>query len=154
MTLSLRASLLIFGLGAAFGLPTARADMPQPGVAQAGVVLAQGSPEGAQGLARRIERLLPAMLNSLAAARREGEPALIRCFDRAVAELHSLGRQVTYHAERGARAQEASERQRHQRALLYLAQRVDQLSHSGESCFTDGVWLPPGTTQVEMVFAP
>jgi hypothetical protein len=154
VTLSLRASLLICGLGSVLGLSAAaRADVPQAQVAPATAAARQGGPD-AQGLARRIERLLPAMLSSLAAARRHGEPSLVRCFDRAVSGLHSLSKQVTYHAERGARAREASERDRHQRALLYLAQRVDELAHSGETCFTDGVLLPPGQTQVEVVIAP
>jgi hypothetical protein len=127
--------------------------MAQARTSRANLAAPHAAPD-AQGLARRIERLLPAMLSSLAAARREGEPTLVRCFDRAVSELHSLRRQVTYHAERGARAREATDRERHQRALLYLAQRVDELAHSGETCFTDGVLLPPGETQVEVVIAP
>ena len=107
-----------------------------------------------QGLSRRIERLLPVLMSSLAAARREREDALIRCFDRAVSELHGLRRQVAYHADRRERAPQPGERERHQRALTFLAQRVDELAHSGETCFTGGVLLSPGTTRVDVVFAP
>ena len=107
-----------------------------------------------QGLSHRIEKLLPVLMSSLAAARREREDPLIRCFDRAVSELHGLRRQVAYHAERQLRAPEASERERHQRALTFLAQRVEELAHSGETCFTGGVLLSPGKTRVEVVFIP
>lgn len=109
---------------------------------------------GSQGLSRRIERLLPVLMSSLAAARREREAPLIRCFDRAVSELHGLRRQVAYHAERRERAAEPRERERHQRALTFLAQRVEELARSGETCFTGGVWLSSGETRVDVVFVP
>jgi hypothetical protein len=147
VTLSLRACLIIVCLGSAAAGAPGLAQLPAAAEPRA-------AGDAAQGLSRRIERLLPAMLNSLAAARREREPAMIRCFDRAVSELHSLARQVTYHLERRASASLPTERERHQRALVFLAQRVDELAHSGESCFTDGVWLASGETRVEVVFAP
>lgn len=149
MTLSLRASLIIVCLGSGVVAP-ALAQLPP--ISGASGQRAPSDP--GQGLSRRIEKLLPAMLHSLAEARREQEPALVRCFDRAVSELHSLARQVNYHVDRRASASVPSERERHQRALTFLSQRVEELAHSGETCFTDGVWLPPGQTRVEVVFAP
>lgn len=157
MTLSLRAWCVIFGLGCSAPTGRVAADAAQAVPAAAsleGGAASAASVDAATGLSRRIERLLPVLMSSLAAARREHEAALIRCFDRAVAELHGLRRQVAYHSERQARATEASERGRHGRALKFLAQRVDELAHSGESCFTDGVWLASGETRVDVVFAP
>lgn len=110
--------------------------------------------ETASQLQRRIQRLLPALMSSLAAARREGDPTLIRCFDQAVSALHSLDRQVSYHADRKAQATQSTERARHEKALVFLRERVDELAHSGESCFTEGAWVPPGATYVEVTIAP
>ncbi|HEX6244449.1 MAG TPA: hypothetical protein VFZ61_26205 [Polyangiales bacterium] len=156
MTLSLRASAVICGL-IIHAAPT-RAEPAVHAVPRAGAVAmpAEGgaAQAGSQGLPRRIERLLPVLMNSLAAARREREDALIRCFDRAVSELHGLRRQAAYHADRSERAVEPGARDRHQRALTFLAQRVEELAHSGETCFTGGVVLSPGTTRVDVVFSP
>jgi hypothetical protein len=161
VTLSLRAWLVFFWLGCAVPAAPVWAEAPAAGTAPdsraadaAARSLDAGAQEAVQTLSRRIERLLPVLMSSLAAARREREGELVRCFDRAVSELHSLRRQLAYHAQRRALANEPSERARHSRALTVLAQRVDELAHSGESCFTDGVWLPPGKTRVDVVFAP
>jgi hypothetical protein len=154
--------MVILGFGCAAPAAPLRADAPAEAAQEAGrAPLEAGSDlpntasgDASQALAYRIERLLPVLMSSLAAARRERERELVRCFDRAVSELHGLRRQVAYHAERHLRAPEPSERDRHQRALSFLAQRVEELAHSGETCFTDGVLLPPGKTRVDVVFAP
>jgi hypothetical protein len=101
-------------------------------------------------LSRRIERLLPVLMGSLSEVRRVREPALIRCFDRAVSALHGVGRQLRYHAERWESEPSATERTRHARALLLLDARVQELSLSTELCFTDGIALAPGETHVSV----
>lgn len=102
-------------------------------------------------LTRRVERLLPVVMASLAAARRERDPLLIRCFDRTVSALHGTGRQLRYHAERWENEASDGERKRHALALRVLSARVDELARMPELCFTDGLRLSPGETYVEVV---
>jgi hypothetical protein len=102
-------------------------------------------------LERRIDRLLPSLLTSLWAVRREREPALVRCFDRAVSELNSVARQVAYHADR---LEDVRERVRHQKALLLLNTRVEDLARTRVDCFTDGAVVAAGKTSVEVVYVP
>ena len=122
-------------------------------LAQQGALSAQGagSEAWAEALERRIDGLLPVLLRSLAAARREHDPALVRCFDRAVSGLNSVQRQVSYHADLRFEARAESERARHTRALLVLSERAEELGRSVESCFTDGVPVKHGQTVVEVV---
>jgi hypothetical protein len=141
--LSSRAGLLILGVSLAFSAP-AHAD-------QAKATSAQVDYDWVDALERRIGKLLPSLLGSLSAARREREPALVRCFDRAVSELHSVERQVSYHADRLELTDRAT-LARHRRALLLLQTRVDELSRSGVSCFTDGTVSRPGETHVEVLY--
>jgi hypothetical protein len=101
-------------------------------------------------LSRRLSRLVPVVMASLAAARRARDPKLIRCFDRTVSALHGTGRQLRYHAERWENEASASERKRHANALRLLSARVDELAHMPELCFTDGVRMQPGETYVEV----
>lgn len=108
------------------------------------------SDEWADALERRIERLLPPLLGSLAAVRRQHDAGLVRCFDRAVAGLNSLQRQVSYHADLRYEAASAAERVRHTRALALLAARAEELGRSVETCFTDGVPVKRGETVVEV----
>jgi hypothetical protein len=109
------------------------------------------SEEWADALERRIDRMLPVLLKSLAAVRRERDPALVRCFDRAVAGLNSLQKQVSYHADLRYEARSESERLRHTRALALISARADELAQSVETCFTDGVPVKHGETVVEVV---
>lgn len=102
-------------------------------------------------LTRRVERLLPAVMASLATARRARDPLLIRCFDRTVSALHGTGRQLRYHAERWENEASDSERTRHALALRVLSARVDELARMPELCFTDGLQLSSGETYVEVV---
>jgi hypothetical protein len=102
-------------------------------------------------LTRRVERLLPVVMASLATARRERDPLLIRCFDRTVSALHGTGRQLRYHAERWENEASDSERKRHALALRVLSARVDELARMPELCFTDGLHLSSGETYVEVV---
>lgn len=102
-------------------------------------------------LTRRVERLLPVVMASLSAARRNGDPLLIRCFDRTVSALHGTGRQLRFHAERWENEASASERKRHALALRVLSARVDELARMPQLCFTDGLSLPSGETYVEVV---
>ena len=101
-------------------------------------------------LERRVERLLPAVMASLGAARRERDPVLVRCLDRTVSELHGTSRQLRYHAERWQNESSDAERRRHQKALRALSGRVDDLARAPELCFTFGIVLPPGETHVEV----
>lgn len=109
------------------------------------------SEEWANALERRIERMLPVLLKSLAAVRRERDPALVRCFDRAVAGLNSLQKQVSYHADLRYEARSEGERLRHTRALALISARADELAQSVETCFTDGLAVKHGETVVEVV---
>jgi hypothetical protein len=143
VTLSFRAGLLFWGISFAF---SARAHA-EPARQDA----AQVDYDWVDALERRIGKLLPSLLTSLSAVRRERESALVRCFDRAVSELHSVERQVAYHADR-LELPDGSTDARHQKALLLLRTRVDDLSHSGVSCFTDGALSRPGETQVEVLY--
>jgi hypothetical protein len=102
-------------------------------------------------LTRRVERLLPVVMASLAAARRERDPLMIRCFDRTVSALHGTDRQLRYHAERWENEASDSERKRHALALRVLSGRVDELARMPQLCFTDGVQLSAGETYVEVV---
>jgi hypothetical protein len=102
-------------------------------------------------LSLRIERMVPVVMSSLAAVRRERDKGLVRCFDRAVAGLNSLQRQVSYHADLRYETSIASERARHTRALVLLSARADELARSVQTCFTDGVPLKDGETVVEVV---
>jgi hypothetical protein len=108
------------------------------------------SEEWAQALERRIERLLPPLLSSLAAVRRQHDAGLVRCFDRAVAGLNSVQRQVSYHADLRYEAGSEAERVRHTRALALLSARAEELGRSVETCFTDGVPVKRGETVVEV----
>jgi hypothetical protein len=101
-------------------------------------------------LERRLARLVPVVMSSLAAARREQNPLLIRCFDRTVSALHGTGRQLRYHAEQWHNERSHSERRRHENALRLLRLRVDDLARMPELCFTDGVALRSGETRVEV----
>jgi hypothetical protein len=102
-------------------------------------------------LTRRVERLLPVMMASLAVARRERDPLLIRCFDRTVSALHGTGRQLQFHAQRWENEASPSERQRHAQALRVLSARVDELAHMPELCFTGGEQRAADETYVEVV---
>ena len=144
MKLSLPVWLTILGLGWLLPSPQVRAEP----VASAVRTVTE---EWEEALARRIERTLPALLSSLAAARREQDKGLVRCFDRAVAGLNSTQRQVSYHADLRDEASSESERARHARALVLLSARVDELALSVETCFTDGVLVKHGQTVVEVV---
>lgn len=104
----------------------------------------------AEALERRIERLLQPLLSSLAAVRREQDPGLVRCFDRAVAGLNSLQRQVRFHADLRYEADSAAERVRLTRALVLLSARAEELGRNVETCFTDGVPVKHGETIVEV----
>lgn len=142
--LSTRAGLLILAISMAF-TPLARAEQaarPQTSVVDYAWV---------DSLEQRIGKLLPTLLSSLSAARRERESALVRCFDRAISALHSVEKQVAYHADR-LEVPDLADRGRHQRALMLLRGRVDELSQSSISCFTDGAVTQPGQTLVEVVY--
>jgi hypothetical protein len=102
-------------------------------------------------LTRRVQRLVPVVMASLAAARRDGDPLLIRCFDRTVSALHGTSRQLQFHAERWENEASASERKRHARALRVLSARVDELAHMPALCFTAGEQRAEGATYVEVV---
>lgn len=141
--LSLRVGLLFCAFSLAFGLP-ARAVLgadPRPHAVDYAFV---------EALEQRIAKLLPSLLSSLAAARREREPTLVRCFDRALAQLHGVERQLAYHAER-LEVPLASERDRHQKALFVLEARVRELAQSGISCLTDGALTRANQTEVEVI---
>jgi hypothetical protein len=144
VTLSPRAGLLFLAISL-FLNPLARAEQAQRPSA--------GSVDYAwvDSLERQIEKLLPTLLGSLAAARREREPTIVRCFDRAISALHSVERQVAYHADR-LEEPELAKRGRHQKALLLLRGRVEELSQSGVRCFTDGALSQGGQTQVEVSY--
>jgi hypothetical protein len=109
------------------------------------------SEEWAEALEKRIDRMLPMLLSSLYAVRRQHDKGLERCFDRAVAGLNSVQRQVSYHADLRYEAANASERVRHTRALVLLGERADALARSVETCFTDGVELKRGQTSVQVL---
>jgi hypothetical protein len=102
-------------------------------------------------LTRRVERLVPVVMASLAAARRERDPFLIRCFDRTVSALHGTSRQLQYHAQRWENEAAPSERKRHAQALRVLSARVDELAHMPEQCFTGGERRGSDETYVEVV---
>jgi hypothetical protein len=102
-------------------------------------------------LNRRVERLLPVVMASLAAARRAHDPLLIRCFDRTVSALHGAGRQLRFHSERWENETSASERRRHEMALRVLSARVDELARMPALCFTGGVPVASDQTYVEVV---
>jgi hypothetical protein len=141
--LSLRVWLVICGLGWSSGAEVqAQAALSAEGAA---------TEAWAEALERRIDRLVPVLLRSLAAARRERDAGLVRCFDRAVAGLNSVQRQVSYHADLRYEARAESERARHTRALLVLNERAEELARSVETCFTDGVPVKNGQTVVEVV---
>jgi hypothetical protein len=141
--LSLRVWLVICGLVLAFRVHRVSAEA---------VPLAPTmfSEEWVQALERRIERLLPPLLSSLAAVRRQHDAGLVRCFDRAVAGLNSVQRQVSYHADLRYEAGSEAERVRHTRALALLSARAEELGRSVETCFTDGVPVKRGETVVEV----
>ena len=144
MTLSPRAGLLFLAISLAFG-PLAHAEQaPRVGTSSVDY-------DWVDSLERQIEKLLPRLLGSLAAARREREPAIVRCFDRAISALHSVEKQVAYHADR-LEEPDLSTRGRHQKALLLLRGRVEELSQSGVRCFTDGALSQGGQTQVEVSY--
>lgn len=143
MKLSRAVWIVICGLGWSSLTLGARADGP-------GAPL-PASEAYADALERRIDRLLPVLMSSLKAVRREHDPALVRCFDRAISALNSVQRQVSYHADLRYEANAASERARHTRALVLLSGRVDELARSVETCFTDGVEVQSDTTVVEVV---
>jgi len=142
--LSLRASLLVLGISTTFA-PLVHAEHASPGPASS------VDYDWVDSLERRIGSLLPSLLSSLSAARREREPAMVRCFDRAVSELHGVERQVGYHADRLDVPDELA-RGRHQKALVLLLERVDELAQSRVSCFTDGAVSKPGQTRVEVTY--
>ena len=143
MKLSLRVSLLLCVSVLSFQVSRvcAQAVSPTP---------AMFSEEWTDALERRIERLLPPLLSSLAAVRRQHDAGLVRCFDRAVAGLNSVQRQVSYHADLRYEAVSETERARHTRALGLLAARAEELGRSVETCFTDGVPVKRGETVVEV----
>jgi hypothetical protein len=119
--------------------------------AESGPAVAAASEEWTEALERRIDRMLPVLLSSLAAVRREHDKGLVRCFDRAVSGLNSVQKQVSYHADLRYEARTASERARHTRALILLSERAEELARSVETCFTDGVPVKHGETVVEVV---
>lgn len=150
MKVSLRIAILISSLAVGLATPCL-AQTPQPTGSDRTTSTEGQAPTF--DLEREIQRLLPTLMSSLAAARRERDPLLIRCFDRAVSELHGVRRQVGYHLARHAIASEAAERSRHEKALRFLRERVVALSQRSESCFTEGVWVKPGETHVEVIVA-
>ena len=101
-------------------------------------------------LSRRVERLLPVVMASLAEARRARDALRARCLDRTVSALHGTGRQLRYHAERWENEAAPSERKRHEKALQLLSARVEDLAHMPELCFTEGIRTQPGETYVEV----
>ncbi len=143
MKLSPRVWLVISGLALSFQVSRVCAQAVP-------LVPAMFSEEWADALERRIERLLPPLLSSLAAVRRQHDAGLVRCFDRAVSGLNSLQRQVSYHADLRYQAVSEAERVRHTRALALLAARAEELGRSVETCFTDGVPVKRGETVVEV----
>lgn len=143
MKLSSRVWLVICVLAASFQVSRVCAEA-------VALTPAMFSEEWADALERRIERLLPPLLSSLSAVRRQHDAGLVRCFDRAVASLNSVQRQVSYHADLRYEAVSDAERTRHTRALALLAARAEELGRSVETCFTDGVPLKRGETVVEV----